>query len=365
MRFVKALSRRIPTAAVGNLALLLTLVLLCHAYVDFPWISGASLTCMALVTIWRLKVARAAAHLHEDETRLWLRRFGLSTVAASVIWGVAAAAWLFAHGLEPATVLVMVTTAGVAGAAANVSAPSLPVLRAFTLMVLTPSVLVLVGHRPTTLAVGLAIVLAIYCSFLWIQGGHMHNDFLEAQTRAYRLEKQSHHLRDSREAMRVQATRDGLTGALNRTAGVAAMEHELARSRREQRDLAVVMFDIDHFKRINDNHGHAAGDTVLRECSRRLRAAIRPYDMFARFGGEEFVLILPGCNLEAAATVAERLRLAMAQTPFEHQGTSMVVTSSFGVSMAMREDDVASTLARADANLYEAKRGGRDRVTAK
>lgn len=232
MRFVQALSRRIPMAAVGNLALLSTLVVLSSAHTDFPGLSAVAIGAMTLITAWRLRVARGANHVREDQTRRWLQQFGVSTSAAAVIWGIAGAAWLFMHGLEPSTVLVMVTTAGVAGAAANVSAPSLPVLRAFTLLVLSPSVLVLLVHHHSALAIGLAIVLAIYCSFLWVRGGHMHRDFLDAQTRAYQLEKQSVRLRYSREAMRVQATRDGLTGALNRSAGMAAMEVELGRARR-------------------------------------------------------------------------------------------------------------------------------------
>ena len=362
MRFVQALARRIPAAAAGNLALLLTLGALTSSFVRFPLQSAVGVGALAATTVWRTQVARAARDVAECETRRWLRRFGISTVLAGTTWGGLAAAWLFVHGLDPDTVLVMVTTGGIVSAAAHVSAPSLPVLRSFTLAVLAPSVVVLLTHNPTPAALGLALVFVSYASFVWVQGGHMHADFLNAQVRAYRLEKQSFRLRDSREALRVQATRDGLTGALNRTAGLSALDLELGRARRDAKHVAVIMLDIDHFKRINDTHGHAAGDTVLRACSQRLRAALRPYDLIARFGGEEFVIVLPGCDRFTGSAVAERLRVALDAASIFYEATPIHVTSSFGVAVAQAGEAASQLVARADAALYGAKRDGRNRV---
>ena len=112
----------------------------------------------------------------------------------------------------------------------------------------------------------------------------------------------------TREQLRVQATHDYLTGVFNRMAILAVMEKELARSRRDGSSVAVMMADIDHFKSVNDTYGHQAGDIVIRETARQMLASIRLYDSIGRYGGEEFVLIAPGCDLPLAMAQAERLR---------------------------------------------------------
>lgn len=156
---------------------------------------------------------------------------------------------------------------------------------------------------------------------------------------------------------------DELTGLPNRRSGLERLETDLARCRRQSGDLAVAILDIDLFKRVNDEYGHAVGDAILREVSHRLREAVRPYDMLARLGGEEFLVVAPDIALPEATGLAERLRRAISGEGFMVERTRLKVTISAGVTAA-REDDLSpkTALARADAALYAAKSGGRDRV---
>jgi diguanylate cyclase (GGDEF)-like protein len=158
---------------------------------------------------------------------------------------------------------------------------------------------------------------------------------------------------------------DGLTQAHVKRYLLEALEKEIIRARRHTRDLSFVMFDIDHFKKINDVHGHLAGDFVLKELANIVQGRIRRDEVFARYGGEEFAIVLPETNLEGAKSLAEGLREKVAQSRFVFQSESIRVTISIGVSMLGEHDKTSLDLIRnADAKLYEAKRGGRNRVVA-
>jgi diguanylate cyclase (GGDEF)-like protein len=168
----------------------------------------------------------------------------------------------------------------------------------------------------------------------------------------------------AREAMRVQATRDSLTGLWNRAAVMDALHVELARCDRSASPLAVMMVDLDHFKRVNDTWGHQAGDAVLRESARRLAAGIRTYDVAGRYGGEEFLLLLPGCAESAASGRADAVRASVSAEPMDVGGVLHAQTVSIGVTIRRSGEaiGVEDLIKSADAALYEAKRGGRDRV---
>jgi diguanylate cyclase (GGDEF)-like protein len=157
---------------------------------------------------------------------------------------------------------------------------------------------------------------------------------------------------------------DGLTGAHNKRYFLEFLEREIARCSRYGRPLSLLMFDIDHFKPINDTHGHLTGDYVLKEMSRRLLGRIRKEELLARYGGEEFVVVMPDTPLDVALTVAERLRQRIANEKVQLPGGEAIdVTVSLGVSSsASREDSGPLILKRADGALYSAKRQGRNRT---
>jgi diguanylate cyclase (GGDEF)-like protein len=166
------------------------------------------------------------------------------------------------------------------------------------------------------------------------------------------------------EALRHQATHDALTGLLSRAAIFERLDQELDRTQRDGNFLAVIMADIDKFKRINDTYGHSAGDVVLREVAQRMLQAARPYDGFGRYGGEEFLMVIPGCEEVRAAEVAERFRHAVSAEPIEATGRVVAVTVSLGVASALGSAQLGAQelIRRADAALYRAKASGRDRV---
>jgi diguanylate cyclase (GGDEF)-like protein len=156
---------------------------------------------------------------------------------------------------------------------------------------------------------------------------------------------------------------DGLTQAHVKRYLLEALEKEIIRARRHARDLSLIMFDIDHFKKINDVHGHLAGDFVLKELARIVQGRIRRDEVFARYGGEEFAIVLPETNLEGARALADGLREKVEQSRFVFQNESISVTISIGVAMLGEPDRTSADLIKhADQKLYEAKRGGRNKV---
>jgi len=166
----------------------------------------------------------------------------------------------------------------------------------------------------------------------------------------------------AREALREQATHDGLTGLLNRSAIMEVLHNEVARSQRGSQPLSILMVDLDHFKLVNDEFGHLAGDAVLREASARMRAVVRRYDSVGRYGGEEFLVVLPGCDSRAAAAEAERLRQSLSSTPFIFVNGTCALTGSIGYvcSTDAPIGDADNLIRLADDALYEAKNHGRN-----
>jgi diguanylate cyclase (GGDEF)-like protein/PAS domain S-box-containing protein len=164
------------------------------------------------------------------------------------------------------------------------------------------------------------------------------------------------------EKMQTQAITDALTGIYNRRGLFEIGEFEFLRARRINRPLCALMLDIDHFKRVNDHYGHATGDQALRGLTERCRTALRAVDVIGRYGGEEFVILLPDTNLESARLVAERLRQSITKEPFATDSGPLRITISIGVAEASVRDTLGTLVERADAALYEAKRAGRNCV---
>jgi len=158
-------------------------------------------------------------------------------------------------------------------------------------------------------------------------------------------------------------TLDGLTQLYNRRFFQEALEREFARSHRYRHPFALALFDVDHFKRINDSHGHQAGDTVLAHVASLVQAKVRTNDLVARIGGEEFAVILPETTRAGGIQLAEKLRRAIELERFMHDGCPIPVTVSFGVSEFSRSVASSEALMKAaDDRLYQAKRAGRNRV---
>ena len=162
--------------------------------------------------------------------------------------------------------------------------------------------------------------------------------------------------------LREIASKDGLTGALTRRYFLEFGLMQIERSSRLGNECFIILLDLDHFKSINDNYGHLAGDQVLKEIARRVKKAIRPYDLFGRFGGEEFIVLMPDLDQENVLTATERIRLAVCSTPVEFEGRGISVSASFGIVCATRMHDMDTATRCADEALYRAKSEGRNRA---
>ena len=182
------------------------------------------------------------------------------------------------------------------------------------------------------------------------------------------MRKGTQGLKNAQDKLSELASVDSLTGIFNRRFLLARVSEERDKMRRKTRDIkpghmCFVMADIDHFKKVNDTHGHLAGDEVLREVSGRLRKALRSYDLIGRYGGEEFLVMLPNTDLESALKLANRMHQAVAETPIMCHGVRQTVTISVGVADSLSPDEeISHAINRADEALYEAKNSGRNRV---
>lgn len=169
-------------------------------------------------------------------------------------------------------------------------------------------------------------------------------------------------LQTQREELDRLSREDPLTGLANRREFDQRLDDEIRRAQRQGTPLAVAMLDLDRFKNVNDRFGHALGDAVLREVGDLIRRECRAIDIIGRYGGEEFALALPGTDLHAGATLCERIRVAFERCDWQQLHPDLAVTVSAGVSVWSPGADAQTLLAAADANLYEAKRSGRNRV---
>jgi len=168
----------------------------------------------------------------------------------------------------------------------------------------------------------------------------------------------------AKESMRYAATHDFLTGLLNRGEVFDSLRRELDRGRRSHKPVSIILADVDHFKNVNDTLGHPFGDEVLKEIGRRLKAKLRLYDSLGRHGGEEFLMVLPDCDLMSALIRADELLNCIGNEPMVVSRVSRTVTVSMGVAVSTDHaaGDITALLSQADQGLYEAKHGGRNRV---
>jgi two-component system cell cycle response regulator len=186
--------------------------------------------------------------------------------------------------------------------------------------------------------------------------------FLSFVCSSTRLLVTQHRLVQLKDALRREASRDGLTSLWNRKAIFEILDRELLRAERDRQPVGLIMIDVDHFKAINDSRGHAAGDAVLRIIASGIASVVRPYDSVGRYGGEEFLIVAPGCGLVEAAELAERVRSHVAGCSIVAAGSSVRVSLSLGVATSSIAADAEKLLHAADTALYQAKNAGRNRV---
>ena len=178
-----------------------------------------------------------------------------------------------------------------------------------------------------------------------------------------RLSRQKKELQEALERIQTLATRDELTGLLNRRAMLEALTNEAQRVQRGGGPMSLALIDLDHFKRINDTHGHAAGDRVLRGFAEIAREGLRGTDVLSRWGGEEFMLLLPATGAPAALVCIERMRIRLAATPFDDIAPGLTATFSAGFAQCLGDADLEHAIERADQAMYKAKAEGRNRTS--
>ena len=212
---------------------------------------------------------------------------------------------------------------------------------------------------------GFAILFLISASALNSRYEREHNELVSLRHELeHRVADRTRELEEVNRRLAEASRTDALTGLPNRRGFMDVAGHELQRSQRAGQPLSVVMVDIDHFKQINDRHGHSGGDDLLQAAASRLRSVVRAQDLVARWGGEEFIMLLPDTGAAAAAVAAENARAALASYAFERNGTREHITASFGVAAHRPGRELDATIAAADAALYRAKEAGRNRVAA-
>jgi diguanylate cyclase (GGDEF)-like protein len=309
-------------------------------------IAFAAAPAPALLALNMLGVAGATASLLElvsalarSPTGRWSRRLQVAVLVCAPVTAV----------LPPLTGAVLVSCGLLLGAsvtrairAARLDRDSKVVARAF--LVLVACLLADLTKELLALPIPDNLPLAGF-TILFLAAAHSLNDRFEREHDASR--------------------HDALTGLRNRRSFLESWEEALQRSRRSGKPMSLVLGDLDHFKRVNDTHGHACGDAVLRAVAQAIRNSLRVQDVVSRWGGEEFMLLLPDTDLAGARHVAESTRLAIRALRVEHAGSTLAVTISLGVCEHRPGRSMEETIADADAALYQAKQEGRDRVIAR
>jgi diguanylate cyclase (GGDEF)-like protein len=348
------LYRNLATAIVSNLALAtFALVAL------YPEVEGPSLIAwyVALVVI---NAARVVLGVRYRRTRRpdpdrWRRRYAAGLVVNGLVWGIAVP--LYAISLEPLHQMVLVVMiAGVTAGALPMTAVALPAYIVFLMVNTGPVAVTYLGHAiwggGSRAHIVLGFITIAYIGALGMAARAHNTD----QRSAYAL---SARLREANRTLEYRASHDAPTGLWNRDRFELALDQECDRTARYGGRFSLVMIDIDRFKRVNDDHGHDTGDIVLQHLARLIRQALRASDQAGRWGGEEFMVLLPETGADDARELAERLRRRVGAEAFAGPGH---LTISLGVTSTDGHEDRTEVLKRLDTALYRAKKQGRNRV---
>lgn len=332
-----------------NIVLAILVVLALWGSAPAPWLLAWSGGLIA-VNIARLGLAFAYRRARSPAIRPWYSGFVAGMVASSGLWGLAGP--LFLPIVPPAEALAL------ALAIAGIAAGGLPLLGAILPLYLTHITVALVPVIATYVVLGsymdllLAFMITLYGTALAASGRAYSHNIHNAHVSGARLD-------EANRALEWRASHDPLTGLWNRQRFETELDAELDRAERYAMPCSLVMLDIDHFKAINDAHGHDVGDRVLARVGRVLASEVRGPDRVARWGGEEFMVLLPQTDVAAATRLAERLRARMTGTD---QGGGPSCTASLGVAACAGQYHRAALLKRLDDALYRAKENGRNRV---
>jgi diguanylate cyclase (GGDEF)-like protein len=290
-----------------------------------------------------------------EQVRRWERIFVASVLLVDVCWGFGALALLRPDLLAERALVFSFLMLMAGGHAASYVAHPVTVLLGVLALALPITVAFALRADAPHLAMAVAAVLYLLATFRSIKTLGFFFDH------NHRL---AHELRREKERVERLARIDALTDLNNRRAFYELGQASLRHATRYHHPLVMLMLDIDHFKTINDQFGHAAGDAAIRAVAALIRSAYRTTDVSGRLGGEEFAILLPETSPDAALTIAERLRSNVEAQLIEHESHTIRLTTSVGVALMREGDSLDALIARADAALYDAKHAGRNRVVA-
>ena len=341
--------------------------------------------CINLIVVLSLLMILPQALRGEPpaDGRRWIRRYLLTKCLLGLGWGISV--WFLLPVATPVFgMMLYIVLSGICAMVVLVHSIFWTSVVVFLLSIYLPVLLHALLY-PQALELYVAIAGALYAFFLTVYSGVVNRqlvlgvrsalqaqllteELLDANVRAElslaALQDEHLRLQQALQTIRSMAHQDELTQLPNRRAALAALNDRLDLWALRQEPSSLIMLDIDHFKRINDSHGHDIGDAVLVALALRLQQYLRPCDLLARFGGEEFIILLPGMRLDDAAQLARRLCEQLAAEPLLQQPVSLPVTASFGITQLRQGDTLHDWLRRADQAMYASKRMGRNQCSA-
>ena len=306
---------------------------------------ATSLARIALFLLYRMKAPAGAGLL------AWERPYFVTLMVSTAVWGLGTVLIMPGDSLLHQTMTVFILV-GMAGGALTVYSAIrwLAIVTVGVILIPAMGWMLLTGERPAIL---LSLGLVIFC----LSALRATKVLSNAMQQNFEM---THALREAKESAERLASTDHLTGLTSRGAFVERADAPFQYCRRNGLPVSVAVLDLDHFKQVNDTRGHAVGDMALKHAARLIQSSLRKSDLCCRWGGEEFVILLPDTALEDAAGVAEKLRLAIVANPVTLEGGSLPMTASFGVAEGDRS--LEALIDRADSALYRAKNEGRNRV---
>jgi len=341
----------LPSGIIATLSVAAILALGLAGRVSNAWlyIWLASVLVVSGVRMFNLRALRRSTAPADPR---WIQQFYFGATAAGLTWGLAG---FMLFPTDSGGQLLM--TSAIAGIAAG-GMSTLGILPGAYMIFLLTGVLpfsIRLFMQQSDIYNLMGLMSLVFVTFLLTASRRAHTAYVESQ----RLRFENEDMAEKLNALATTAITDSLTGAYNRNMLNAALPSEMERARRYNLPLAVILLDIDHFKRINDSHGHQVGDRTLVWITERIFSQLRDADLLFRWGGEEFMVLAPNTDQAAACSVADRMRREIEQSPIEPAG---IITCSFGCSQFLPDDTRDSFIQRADRALYVAKSNGRNCV---